>query len=135
GGASARAYVFGGSSSRDDANGALSAWILGGRLEGCPVAFGNGAVSVSPCLGLDLGTLSAHKNGANTATDQGIWGAAEAAARLSVKVTGGVSVEAQASAVVPFARYELASEQTSAPLYVASPVGSNLAAGLGFRLP
>jgi hypothetical protein len=135
GGASVRGSAFGGTSSRDDGDGSLSAWIVGGRLEACPLALRSGALSVSPCVGFDLGTLHASKTGLNSATDQGIWGAAEAVARLSVRIAEGVSVEVQSAAVVPFARYEFASEQATEPLYVASPVGLSAAAGLSVRLP
>lgn len=134
-GTSFRAYAFGGTSSREEPNGTLSAWIVGGRLEGCPIALGSSAVSVSPCVGLDLGTVNASKSGANATTDQGFWGAVEASARLSVRVAERVSIEAQTAAVMPFERYQFTSEQTSEPLYVASVVGLNAVAGLGVRLP
>jgi hypothetical protein len=93
--------------STDEAGREFELRILGGRIAGCPLALGAGALTVRPCLALQLGQLHGSGEGPGGRSASGVWAASEAAARLSVLLTARFSLEVEAGLLVPWTRYTL----------------------------
>lgn len=108
--------------------------IVGGRIAGCPLAFGNQSLMARPCLALELGQIHGEAAGAGGGSASGLWAASEAAARLSLRASAGVSLEAELGLLLPWTRYELqlASEGTVVDRMAALGVAARLGAVLQF---
>jgi hypothetical protein len=51
----------------------IDAWLLGGRLEACPWSFDALRLELRPCIGLELGALSAERAAADSPRDTALW--------------------------------------------------------------
>jgi hypothetical protein len=129
--AALRAYALAGASTD---SGEPRIWIVGGRFEGCPLRWG-GTFTVSPCASFELGTLHATGGGPDAKSDQGLWAALGASGQFAARVTETLSVEVDATAVIPLKRYDFVSQQSTNPVYAAAPIGLNAVAGFSARLP
>lgn len=110
-----------------------STW-LAGRAEGCRSLWGTPAVSVSPCVGFDLGALRAASEGDLGHTATGIWGAAVAHGRLAVTVGARWRLEAELGASVPFVHYALGTVDGAATWFRTAAVLPEASAGAAFAI-
>lgn len=112
------------------------AWTVG-RLALCPLRkeLANGALSVMPCAGIDVGVLSAAANGVTRASDQSrAWALASVLGRLEVQPVRSFFFELQAGAGFPFIRDEIAVDP-SVTLFRAPAVVAVGEIGVGVRFP
>lgn len=118
-GASLRFAVVGALGSAATSVGPVQRWLLSGRAEGCPLRWGNRAVSVAPCLAIEIGATGASDEASST-RDTGLWAAGAASARAALRLTPGLSLEAQAEAQLPLYRNDVYAGRQA--VYRAQPV-------------
>lgn len=80
-------------------------WLLGARVDGCPIGVALGELKLHPCVALAGGMARA---GSGAITDVGPWFAVEAHGRVGVDL-GRIGLEGQAGVILPMTRYEVAS--------------------------
>jgi hypothetical protein len=112
----------------------VAVFVVGGRVEACPLRLGTPVVGLSPCVATTLGAIRSAASGPAGLVDHGFWGAVDFLGRLSFRVARPVSVELQGAAVVPMERYEFVSEKTGYAYHVPA-VGFSALAGAAVRLP
>jgi hypothetical protein len=83
----------------------LAVSLFTARLDGCPWRWDAGALSLEPCLGVDVGVLQASGSGARGHADRGTWAAALALLRSRLQLWPTLAPELQLAAVLPFVRY------------------------------
>jgi hypothetical protein len=110
-----------------------STWLVG-RAEGCRSLWGTSALSVAPCVGLDLGALRAASDGEQGNTATGIWGAALVHGRLDAKLGVSLRLELELGASVPFVRYALGTVDGGATWFRTAAVVPEASAGAAFAI-
>jgi hypothetical protein len=133
-GASARVAVSAARSLAAERDG-LDVWLLAGRLDGCPMRLGEGALSARPCLAIDVGATEAEGTGSTGVKDTGFWASLATHARLGWLASPALSFELELGAVFPLTRYEFVAENSTAVFHRTAPAGFAAAVGSGFRLP
>ncbi len=108
-----------------------------GGLAYCPLWVGEHRTHASGCLGAELGTV--HSDGFGLRPDRSTWkpwGSASAAARVSIRLVGGLTAQLGASLFVPLARlrYQAATADGPSNLYRVPPFGGTIDVGIGARL-
>ncbi|MEO8183738.1 MAG: hypothetical protein ABI895_33330, partial [Deltaproteobacteria bacterium] len=83
----------------------LAVSLLAARLDGCPWRWNVGALSLEPCLGVDVGVLQASSSGERGHADRGTWAAGVALLRSRFQLWPALAPELQLAAVLPFVRY------------------------------
>lgn len=126
---STRLSVRGALGERDAAVGVTIA-LLTARLEGCWSA-SLGSVRAGPCLGADLGLVSAEGSGDTGQDDAGVWSSGSVSARGSWQLGRSVALEAQAGLSIPFVRYRFSAVEGGD---VASSASLGFDAALGFSI-
>lgn len=115
--------------------GDLDVLLMSARVEGCPLAWRGGSLSLTPCAGVEGGLLRASGAGALGTSDAGLWGSALALGRLGIALGAGVQLEAQAAARLPLVRYEMGSVDGSAAWFQTPPVGVEAGVGMAWQIP
>jgi hypothetical protein len=113
----------------------LQVVLLAGRLEGCPWTWVSGVFSLEPCAGLDLGVLRAESPGPQGRSDSGVWLSGAAHGRAAWRIAPALLLEVELGALVPFVRYDLGADMTTASLFQTAPVGVAAALGAAWLLP
>jgi hypothetical protein len=103
------------------------------RLEGCPVAFGAGAVALHPCAAVDVGVAVADGGGPHGRSDASPWLDAATHARLAWSPLDALVIEGQAGAVVPITRHELAFANPAEVAHTTATVAFAGGLGAAFR--
>jgi hypothetical protein len=128
-GSSLRLGAEGAFGSSPTAVGRVLSWIVGARVEACPVSLGGSQASLAPCAAVDLGATGASASRGGF----GPWAALGALGRGRFWVTRSLALQARAAAVFPLIRYDLYGH--SLALYRTAPVGFEASLGASFRLP
>jgi len=115
-----------------DAEVELRLGLLASRLESC-WTWSAGVLAVSPCLGVDLGLLTAEGEGNGGRSDTGFWSSGVAHLRTGWHLSPAVALEAQAGLIVPFVRYRF-DAVTGAEVAESAAVGLSGALGVSFLL-
>jgi hypothetical protein len=128
---SLRLAAFVGNGSLDGWGGSAALWLAGGRLELCPMRFGNARFAVRPCLGTEVGVVHAQGQFAyapRDATDP--WISAEATLRVQWFATNSWFLELGGGPVLPLERthYYFEPDRT---LYSMPVVTARAALGIG----
>ena len=108
----------------------VSIGLLTARLDGCWSA-SLGSVRAGPCLGLDLGLVSAEGSGDTGQDDAGVWSSGSVSGRASWQLGRSFALEGQAGLCIPFVRYRFAAVEGGD---VASSAALGFDAGLGFSI-
>lgn len=106
-----------------------------GYLGGCPVRIGADALSVRPCVEVEVGSLAVRGAGSAGREDQGLWSAAGVSGRLTWRATDGWAFEAQIGGFAPLTRYHLVSGDPTTEGERTRAVGLSAAIGATARLP
>ncbi|HYQ44636.1 MAG TPA: hypothetical protein VER11_21780 [Polyangiaceae bacterium] len=131
---SVRGGVVGFSGSSETAIGPVQRWMLGGRVDACPIAWIAGRFNFRPCAGLELGFDNASAQGDGGLDDDAVWAALAGQARLAVALEPQVLwLETSGGALIPLIRKEIFSGSQS--LYRDAPVAFHLGFGLSLGLP
>jgi len=86
----------------------VTAIVYGGRVEVHAWSWRWSALSLAPCVGIDLGLLEASAGEASGGRrDRGAWAAAGGHLRASLEVGESLALELQLGAVAPLVRYSL----------------------------
>jgi hypothetical protein len=109
--------------------GTVHRWIAAGRLEACPVRFGERTWALWPCAGLDVGATRAWAS--RTATTP--WVAAGVRGRGRWWTGKAIALEAEVGAVFPMTRYDISGQ--AGTLYGTKPIGFSAGLGGAVRLP
>jgi hypothetical protein len=125
------------SGTEDATNGgsARFTWTVG-TLEACPVRWGRGSVSLTPCAHFDAGVLSG--SGANVAVprdDARLWLDVAAVARGQWEFLSSLYVAAEAGALVPLTRPRFHFDSPDSTVLQPSPVGAVASLALGSHFP
>jgi hypothetical protein len=107
---------------------------VAGGLEGCPIAVGGSTLELRPCLGVDLGAVTAEGLSSGGRSDTGTWLALEGLARMSWLVSSSFVLELEGGASLPLIQYSLASD-AGVELHHADPIGFFGMLGGAARLP
>jgi hypothetical protein len=113
----------------------LRVTLVTGRLEGCPVSWAPGSISIAPCASLDFGLLRAESPGASGRADSGVWSSGGAAVRASFRAAAKLSLEAEIGMVVPFVRYDLGPDDGVSTFFRTAAMGVAGGFGAGWNLP
>ena len=131
---SVRGSIVGVWGSSETAIGPVQRWIVAGRAEACPVAWGAGRVDLRPCLGFELGATGASAEGGSGVDDRSLWAAPAGQLRLAVALLPErIWLEASGGVLVPLIRNEIFSGSQS--LYRDAPAAFHAHLGLSLRLP
>jgi hypothetical protein len=115
------------------AGGTATLRYLAGRIEACPLRFGETRLVFRACLAFELGYVWAESHAATNPHDEGqVWPTGEALVRAKYTVTGGFFVEADVGAGVPMLRPKYFFEPNQV-LYEVPVVTARAALGLGYR--
>ena len=132
---SLRAAVFGdvGAASADGYH--YNIWLLGGRIQACPVWIGGASLRAHPCASVDLGAIQTTGTGVTGRAAGDFWAAARFGVRLDLAIAERLALEAEIDAELPLTRYDIVAGQAETSLYRTAPAG--VAGGLGvyFILP
>jgi hypothetical protein len=114
------------------------AWIAA-RAEACPVSFSLAKrVSALPCLGAHVGEISttgsASTPGATGIARASLWLDAFAAARLELRPTDWLSVDAGVQVLVPLRHYEFAFDDPDTRVYDVPWLGVGASLGLAMQI-
>jgi hypothetical protein len=128
---SVRLSGFGGNGSLDGVDGSAALWLIGGRLELCPLRLGNARFAVRSCMGAELGFVHAEGQIAfapRVANES--WVSVEATLRAQWFATSSWFVELGGGPVVPLdrTRYYFEPDRT---LYVVPALTGRAAIGAG----
>jgi hypothetical protein len=107
--------------------------FVGGRLELCPLRFGNAEIALRPCVGGELGTVDAQGHIAvQPRSETETWGSAEATLRLQWFAARSFFAEASGGAVLPIerTRYYFEPDRT---IYRVPSLTARGAVGIGVR--
>jgi hypothetical protein len=130
---SARLSGFAGDSSLGGAGASAALWFVGGRLEVCPLRFGNANVVLRPCAGGETGWVHAQGQIAidpRTAID--LWASAEATLRLQWFATRSFFAELGGGPELPILRTRYYFEPNQV-LYVVPWLTARAAIGVGLQ--
>jgi hypothetical protein len=130
---SARLSGFAGDSSLGVGGGSAALWFVGGRLEVCPLRFGNAHVVLRPCAGGEIGWVHAQGQIAidpRTAID--LWASAEATLRLQWFATRSFFAELGGGPEFPILRTRYYFEPNQV-LYVVPWLTARAAIGIGLQ--
>jgi hypothetical protein len=129
---SLRLVTFVANGSLDGAGGSAVLWLVGGRLELCPLRFASWRFAVRPCLGTELGAVRAEGQTAfapRTATT--LWASAEATLSAQWFATNSWFVELEGGPVVPLDRTRYYFEPNRG-VYVVPGLTARAAVGMGW---
>ncbi|MEY2930636.1 MAG: hypothetical protein RL033_1385 [Pseudomonadota bacterium] len=113
---------------------ALEVTLLGGRLQGCPLALVAGDWSWAPCVALSLGRLWAEGAQRSGRADAGLWASAGASSRVDWQLGRTFALGFELGAALPLVRYQMGAAE-DAPLYRTRAFGLELALGVALALP
>lgn len=130
-----RLAVVGGDGFVEGTAGSARLWLLGGRLEACPVRVGTDGLALRPCAGVEAGAIWVRgMTPIAPRTPTVPWASAEATLRLRWIVTGGLFIEAGGGAMFPFLQQRYYAEPNAAVyLYAIPSVTWRAETGLGLR--
>lgn len=78
---------------------------LAGEIDACGWRWRADALSLEPCLGVDLGLISASSEGERAREDRGLWASARALLRSRLGLWRALEPELQLGLLLPFTRY------------------------------
>ncbi|HTA94043.1 MAG TPA: hypothetical protein VK745_30905, partial [Polyangiaceae bacterium] len=127
----ARLLAFVGNSQLQGSDGSAALRFIGGRLELCPLRFGNTSFVLRPCAGGELGAVEARGHvGGESKTLTEPWASAEVTLRVQWVVTKWFFAELGFGPVLPVARTHYFFEPNRT-LYSVPDVSARAALGLG----
>lgn len=107
--------------------------LFAARLEGCVWPLGTSRLYFHPCVGADLGVVSARYAGPNGGNDMAAWVSPTLLGRGVWSVAERLSLVAQFGVYLPLFRYDVG-EPGEDPLASTDPVGVHAGLGLGLAL-
>jgi len=135
GGGSLRVAAVGETGSASVDGYSLRAWLLLGRLEGCPVSAQISRLRLLPCASFDLGEIAAHGSGVTSATSHDVWAALGLKGRGEWSPVRAVLLTADVGALIPLTRYDFVATGEPTPLTSGARIGVSASVGVGFGLP
>jgi hypothetical protein len=131
---SVRAGLRGVHGSGDARGHAIETTWIGGRAEGCRSLWNTAEVSVAPCAGFELGALRAESAGALGTAATGVWAAAVAHGRVSLRIGPRLRLEAELGASVPFVHYALGTVDGRATWFRTAALVPEASGGAAFEI-
>jgi hypothetical protein len=114
----------------------IDVWLLGGRLEACPWSFDTRRLELRPCIGLELGALSAERAAADSPRDTALWASLLGHVRVAWALTDAVAIEAQTGLGVALGRHDfIASTPPREAVARTDAIGLSAGVGMSMHLP
>ncbi|MEY2930496.1 MAG: hypothetical protein RL033_1245 [Pseudomonadota bacterium] len=107
----------------------VSVLSLAGELDVCVWRWRAGALSLEPCLGVDLGLISASSGGQRARADRGLWASARGLLRSRLALWPALQPELQLGLLLPFTRYTFGAPEGD-DLFRVGAVGGELSIGV-----
>ncbi|MEY4548715.1 MAG: hypothetical protein RL685_4910 [Pseudomonadota bacterium] len=106
----------------------VSVLSVAGELDVCVWRWRAGALSLEPCLGVDLGLISASSGGPRARADRGLWASARGLLRSRLALWPALEPELQLGLLLPFTRYAFGAPEGD-DLFRVRAVGGELSVG------